>query len=156
MVELLLKHNADINALGYQNNTPLHEASLNKKVECVKFLIANGASQGIRNAFGILARDFVKNVKEFENVFDAKFEMTPMMTQRVNEIREVQLMNMATQQVSQMPSTYAKKTRPKPDRKIVLYPTSMSEDGKVRLTQLASKLSIQVAKSMNDKGNKFN
>lgn len=152
MVELLLKHNADINALGYQNNTPLHEATLNKKVECVKFLIANGASQGIRNAFGILARDFVKNVKEFENVFDAKFEMTPMMTQRVNEIREVQLMNMASQ-VSQMPSSYAKKTRPKPDKKIVLYPTGMNEDGKVRLAQLASKLSLQVAKSMNNTGN---
>ena len=37
MVELLLKHNANINALGYQNNTPLHEATLNKQTECVRF-----------------------------------------------------------------------------------------------------------------------
>ena len=122
-----------------------------EKISPVRFLIANGANQAIRNAFGILARDFVKKDRGLEDLFDAKLELNPLMTQRVNEIREVQLMNMATQ-MSQVPVTCGKKTRPKPERKIVLYPTGISEDGKERLTQLAYKLNLQIAKSMNSAG----
>ena len=36
IVKILIEHNADMNALGYQNNTPLHEAALNTKFECCK------------------------------------------------------------------------------------------------------------------------
>ncbi len=150
MVELLLKQNADIDALGYQNNTPLHEATLNKKLECVKFLIANGANQNIRNIFGILAKDFVKNTKEFQEVFNGKLEINPIMSQRVYEIKEVQLVNLATQ--LDMSSTFSKKTRPKAGKKILVFGTGMDDSGKKKLADLANKLNIQVAKSMNNNG----
>jgi hypothetical protein len=151
MVELLLKNNADIDALGYQNNTPLHEAALNKKLECVKFLIANGANQSIRNIFGILAKDFVKNSKEFHGVFGGKLELNPIMSQRVNEIKEVQLVNSATQ--LDMPATFAtKRTRPKAEKKILIFGTGMDDTGKKQLTDLAKMFNIQVAKSMNNNG----
>lgn len=150
LVELLLKHNADINALGYQNNTPLHEAALNKKLECVTFLIANGVNQNVRNLFGILPKDFVKNNKEFDGVFDAKIEISNDMTQRVNEIKEVQLMNMASQ--IEVPSTYVKKMRPKVVKKKLLFGTGMNDEGKQELNKVAAMLNIQVAKSMNSNG----
>lgn len=150
MVEKLLKHGADIDAYGYQNNTPLHEAALNKQMECVKFLIASGANQNIRNHFGILAKDFVKNYTEFLGVFESKCELTDSMSQRVSEIKEVQMANIGNQ--NEIPSTISKRTRMNLPKKMVLFGTGMNEEGKIKLAKLASKLNLQVSKSMNNNG----
>ena len=148
MVERLLKHGADIDAFGYQNNTPLHEAALNKKMECVKFLIASGANQNLRNLFGILAKDFVKNSKEFAGIFESKCELTDSMSQRVHEVREVQ---MASNNF-EITSSISKRTRREPKKKMVLFGTGMNNAGKINLAKLASKLNLQVSKTMNNNG----
>lgn len=69
-MKILIENGADINALGYQNNTPLHEAALNKRFESVKYLLECGANQNIRNEFGVLAKDFVPNMPDFIQLFN--------------------------------------------------------------------------------------
>ena len=142
MVKLLVEHNADINAFGYQNNTPLHEATLNKKRECVKYLIERGADLTLRNAFGILAKDFVKNCKDYQKIFDHETNACQNSQQ--------QQANVPTQADLPM-SSFAKKYQPK-NKKILLFGTGMDEAAKSRLAQLASKLNLQVSKEINKNG----
>lgn len=53
-IELLLRAGQNINKKGDRGCTALHYASAQKKPDAVSFLLAQGASQSIRNDFGQL------------------------------------------------------------------------------------------------------
>lgn len=140
MIKLLIEHSADINSLGYQNNTPLHEAALNKRFECVKYLLESGANQTIRNEFGVLAKDFIINFPEFVELFSKNKN-----TETKESIEDLNVSCSSSQ----------RKTKGKAQKKIVLFGTGMKEGDKSRLASLASKLNVQLAKEMNPNGLKF-
>jgi uncharacterized protein len=56
---VLLSHGADVNALGEDDDTPLHRAFMAKAnvAEMVKLLLSRGASPDIRNRYGESSRD---------------------------------------------------------------------------------------------------
>ncbi|XP_077868723.1 uncharacterized protein LOC144359431 [Saccoglossus kowalevskii] len=49
IIELLLKHNGDVNAQSYSGNTPLHVASGRGLLSIVRLLLRNGADMSMRN-----------------------------------------------------------------------------------------------------------
>ena len=53
-VELLVRAGIDIDAAGDMGCTALHYARMKKRDDVYSFLIAHGASKGIRNEFGLL------------------------------------------------------------------------------------------------------
>ena len=44
IVELLLDHDASINLPGFDNDTPIHDAVANGRLDVVKLLVKRGAS----------------------------------------------------------------------------------------------------------------
>jgi ankyrin repeat protein len=145
IVKILIEHNADMNALGYQNNTPLHEAALNTKFDCCKYLLEMGANKSIRNQFGVLASDFVKSMPEFVTLFNS-FE---------NQQNEQPIQNEEQSLDQSVLNTTKSSTQKK-----ILFGTGMNEEGKCKLKSLADMLKITVAKEMSNNGNskeiKFN
>ena len=135
IVRLLIENNADMNALGYQNNTPLHEAALNTKYDCCKYLLEMGANKSIRNQFGVLASDFVKNSPEFVKLFNS-FENEEAI---LNEEEHLDHSVLNTSKTS--------------TQKKILFGTGMNEEGKNKLKSLAEKLKLNVAKEMSNSGN---
>jgi len=53
-VELLVKAGIDVNRVGDMGYTPLHYAKMGGHEEVVSFLLSHGASENIRNDFGLL------------------------------------------------------------------------------------------------------
>ena len=174
VVKLLLSHNADINALGYQKNTPLHEATLNKHVECVRFMLTSGASANIRNEFGISPRDLAKDTKALSKIYEelAKSDTSAAASSDCGgggdtaALRNSNLEYGTTQAASQSQSDMlnisctSTATNRKPGgarrqapKKIVLFGTGMNETDKMALVEYATKLKIQTAKEMNKHGN---
>ncbi|RNA01864.1 BRCA1-associated RING domain 1 [Brachionus plicatilis] len=129
MIKLLIDHNADINARGYQNNTPLHEATLNRRYDSIKFLLEHGADHSIRNDFGVLAQDFVRDLPDFLFLFDKSVVKS---ASPKNDISS---------------SNATRKSKAK-IKKIVVYGSGMKEEEKTKMTTLASKFGIQIAKEM--------
>lgn len=48
IAELLLNNGALINTPGMENDSPLHDAVSNNRVDCVRLLVSRGASQTAR------------------------------------------------------------------------------------------------------------
>lgn len=48
LAELLLRHGAMVNYPGLENDTPLHDAVANNRLDCIKILMAYGASKTAR------------------------------------------------------------------------------------------------------------
>ncbi len=135
IVKILIENNANMNALGYQNNTPLHEAALNSKYDCCKYLLEMGANKSMRNQFGVLASDFVKNTTEFVKLFNS-FESEDTI---LNEDEYLDQSALNTSKSS--------------NQKKILFGTGMNEEGKNKLKSLAEKLKLNVAKEMSNNGN---
>lgn len=157
-MKLLLDHNADINSLGYQKNTPLHEAVINQNYECVKYLIEQKAEQKIRNEYGILARDIAKKNKNHDYI--ALFSNTQPETISVSSQRcEFLDSDLSSQtQLDLNTSCVANKENRRNNKKngpkkVVLFGTGMNESDKAKLSSLASKLNLQVAKELKNNGN---
>jgi ankyrin repeat protein len=151
IVKLLVEHNADVNALGYQNNTPLHEATLNKQFECVKYLLENGASQQLRNQYGVLAKDFVRSLPEYKQLFDSFANQSkPAQNDDLNQ----SVVSTFDLDASFNSMASNKRSRSKQAKKVV-FGTGMTEDDKLKLANLASKLNLTVAKEMNNTGKYF-
>ena len=129
-----------MNALGYQKNTPLHEAALNNKYECCKFLLENGANQSIRNQFGVLASDFVRSMPNFVELF------------RSNANNQ-QLSDNSTSSEESLEQSVLNTTRANAVQKKILFGTAMSEVNKSRLKSLADQLKLTVSKEMSNNGN---
>ena len=146
-MKLLLENNAEINAVNNQNNSPLHEATLNKRYECVKYLLENGADQSLRNHFGFLAKDYLRNKPEHKNILDLFDEEIPSDTRQVEPLVDLNQSDIA------MSSSYRenRRSRTKP-KKNILFGTGMSDLDKIKLSSLASKLNLQIATEMNDNG----
>lgn len=134
MIRLLIEHNADINARGYQNNTPLHEAALNKRLYSIKFLLDNGADHSIRNDFGVLAQDFVRDLPDFVCLFDKPVLNNPS---------------------PEFSSSFLTRKAKLKTKKIIIYGSGMKEEEKLKMTSLASKFGIQIAKEMSNNGKKI-
>ena len=128
-----------MNALGYQNNTPLHEAALNNKYDCCKYLLEQGANKHIRNQFGVLACDFVRNIPEFVALFDLN----------ENKLRELQAKNDA----EDLNQSALNTSKVNSVQKIILFGTGMNADAKNKLKSLADHLKLTVAKEMSNNGN---
>jgi ankyrin repeat protein len=88
IAKLLVDHNADINAFGYQKNTPLHEAALHKNYDCVEFLLDKGANITLRNEAGFKARDYVKSQENFVNLFNSYASSHDLLSQ--NDLNQSQ------------------------------------------------------------------
>nr|QBM06229.1 BRCA1-associated RING domain protein 1 [Brachionus koreanus] len=129
MIKILIESNADINARGYQNNTPLHEATLNKRLDAIKFLLENGADHTVRNEFGVLAQDFVRDKPDFLSLFNKPVPKSPSPTKDIS-------------------SSYVIRKSKVKTKKIVLYGSGMKDEEKTKMTQLASKFNIQIAREM--------
>lgn len=152
-----------MNALGYQNNTPLHEAALNKRYECVKFLLERGANPSIKNEFGIFAKDLVKTDKNFVDLFNEYTNNTAQLSQMncavdnnnepLDPLNESDVCNRSQFDEFNMSHTYRnKKSKGKTQKKILIFGTGMKDEEKILLSDLASKLKIQIAKEMNNNG----
>jgi ankyrin repeat protein len=133
-------------------NTPLHEASLAQKIDCVKFLLEAGANPSIRNERGIVAKDFVKNMKNFESLF-AQFAKNSHETGSTSlDLNQSQYSSTSTDDLN-ISCTYGKMKRGrKTIKKVTLFCTSMSPDDKIRVANMATKMNILVAKEMNATG----
>ena len=151
IVKLLVEHNADVNALGYQNNTPLHEATLNKQFECVKYLLENGANQQLRNQYGVLAKDFVRSLPEYKQLFDSFANQSKSAHNDDLNQSVVSTFDLGAS-FNSMASN--KRSRSKQAKKVV-FGTGMTEEDKLKLANLASKLNLTVAKEMNNNGKNF-
>lgn len=131
MIRLLIEHNADINARGYQNNTPLHEAALNRRFDSIKFLLENGADHSIRNDFGVLAQDFVRNLPDFVHLFDKPVLKIPS---------------------PEISSSFVSRKAKVKTKTIVIYGSGMKDEEKIKMVSLASKFGIKIAKEMANNG----
>ncbi|XP_052823265.1 BRCA1-associated RING domain protein 1 [Octopus bimaculoides] len=58
IVKVLLDSGALINTPGSENDTALHDAVRNGRIGCVKLLVSRGACQTLRNAHGLMAKDY--------------------------------------------------------------------------------------------------
>jgi ankyrin repeat protein len=54
---LLIKHGANVNAAGYEDNTPLHDAAMVGNQKLVKLLIDKGANPHFKNKKGKTPKD---------------------------------------------------------------------------------------------------
>ncbi len=159
IVKLLLEHNADINSLGYLKNTPLHEAVINLNYDCVKYLIENNADQTIRNEHGIKARDIAKNNKDKDYLSLFSKNNNDASNNSSQRIIENDLFSQSQQQIDLNSSCVTGVSRSSRNgskknaaKKIILFGTGMSEEEKIKLNSLASKLNLQVAKELKNNG----
>ncbi|CAF0952331.1 unnamed protein product, partial [Brachionus calyciflorus] len=137
IMKILIEHNANINAGGYQNNTPLHEASLNKRYDSIKLLLESGADQTIRNDFGVLAIDFLKDSPEFLSLFKTSKKIILKKFESSNED-------------DFMSSTFMQRRVKNKVKKLILYGSGMKDDEKAKMAKLATKFGLQIAKEMNN------
>lgn len=154
IIKILIDHNANINAQGNHKNTPLHEATIAQKFDCVEYLLQSGANSSLKNEHGILARDLVKNIKKFTDLFD-KYKLDNE-SNNVLELSQSQF-NVSTNvddlNISCTFSKLAKKSRTnKSVKKVTLYGSGMSNEDRSKFASLASKLNLSVAKEMNNNG----
>ena len=58
LIDLLLRHGADVNATDKDGETPLFKAVREQRTDTVWFLLEHGADPNVRNTAGRLATDF--------------------------------------------------------------------------------------------------
>ena len=152
---MLIEHNADINSLGYQKNTPLHEAVINQNFECVKYLIEKNADQTIRNEYGILARDIAKKDNNYLELFnDIQSENFSVASQRADNTNELDVSSQSQfdLNVSCITSGTNRRIKKNTVKKVVIFGTGMNDEDKIKMNKLAAKLNIQVAKELKNNG----
>jgi hypothetical protein len=157
MVKLLMDHGANVNAYGYQNNTPLHEATLNGRFECAKYLLENGANQLLKNEFGIYPKDLANNNKKLTALYN-KYA-SEVLEAAANSLSQSQFeVSSQTDRNDEINISNAYKGGRKTkaveatQRRVLLFGTGMKDEDKVKLNELAGKLKLKVAKEMNSNG----
>ena len=157
MVNTLIEFGADVNSLGFQNNTPLHEATLNNQLECIRILFENGASTKMRNTFGVLPIELAKDkeaLKLFKE-YDEKNAINRSVDDQDGEenISRSQFDSSQSLDMSVGRAGLSRRSAGgKSSKKVLLYPTAMSEEEKVKFIALAGRLSVKVSKEMNQNG----
>jgi hypothetical protein len=160
IVKFLVENGANVNEFGYQKNTPLHEAALNKKYEYVKYLLENHANATLKNEFGMHAKDLVNNDIKFVNLFN-KYPSTNLNSSQKAENTttdqgESALSTSGRNEDFNITCTYrGRKSKLKAQKKMLIIGTSMDDSDKTRLNNLAAKLKVQMAKEMNNNGGYF-
>lgn len=155
MASTLIEYGANVNALGFQNNTPLHEATLNDQIDCIRILFDHGASLKIRNTFGVLPIELAKN-KQVLKLYQEYEDKNPS-EKSIEEIEGEENISRSQFDTSQsldvsISRTSRRSAGGRTTKKVLLYPTGMTEEEKVRFNGLASKLSLKVAKEMSQSG----
>ena len=158
IIKLLVESGANLNASSSNGNTALHEAAINEKLEICKYLLESGANPTLRNNFGMSARDIAKKSaclnKPFERSYalHKKKEKTrahhPMANYSDGSILADDL------DTSMRPSRKAStsSTRSRNEKKFVVFGTGMEPQSKLKLAELAQRLSFEVAKEFGDNG----
>ncbi len=166
IIKILLEHGANINLPGSKGNTPLHEAALNKKYEICEFLLENGANQSLRNEFGILPRDFTKGLANFTKLFDKNKRENPNQASQQQAFpsqpnnldgtilsEDLNVSNVSAKAMGGTQSRSRSSSKGKGAlKKIILFGTGMGEQEKAKLSSLAKKLNLQLAKEFNSNG----
>lgn len=158
---LVIDFGANVNASGYQNNTPLHEAALNNHLNACEFLLQNGANAQMRNSFGVTPMELAKDDKVLD-LFRKHVSSTDVAcTSKQNSDDNEQLQRSQYDRVTTvvksepMPSSMANGrggARKQAPKKVLLFGTGMTPEQKVQLNSLASQLKIKVAKEMSQNG----
>ena len=157
MINTLIEFGADVNSLGCQNNTPMHEAALNNQIESIRILLDHGASAKIRNTFGVLPIELAKD-KQVLKLF-AEYEEKMAINRSADDQEGDEAISRSQFDTSQSldmsisrTSSSRRSVGGKTAKKVLLYPTAMSEEDKVKFMALASQLSVKVSKEMNQNG----
>ncbi len=145
---LLLEHGANVNALGYQNNTALHEAALNKKYECCKFLLECHANQFIRNEFGVMPKDLIKGVPNLVDLFDKYAGESLANSSQLNQ-SQFQSQSADLNESTMRSGSRRKSSIKSINKKVVLFGTGMKDEDKVKMNDFAKKLNLIIAKDFN-------
>jgi hypothetical protein len=108
----------------------------------------------LKNEHGILARDLVKNLKKFTDLFD-KYKLNNE-SSNVHELSQSQF-NVSTNfddlNISCTFSKFAKKGKTnKSVKKVTLYGSGMANEDRAKFTSLAKNLNLSIAKEMNNNG----
>lgn len=161
MRALVIDFGANVNASGYQNNTPLHEAALNNHLKSCEFLLQNGANAQMRNSFGVTPLELAKDEKVID-LFKkhSSCDVACTSKQSCEDNDQLQRSQYDTKVVTvksePMPSTMANgRARKQAPKKVLLFGTGMTPDQKVQLNSLASQLKIKVAKEMSQNGSEI-
>jgi ankyrin repeat protein len=163
ILRLLVEHGANINLPAMNGNTPLHEAALKKVLEICEILLENGANQLLRNQHGISPRDHIKDTPAFAKLFDRYKPNNPPGASQHNPSRLDQSIVIKTEAFNvpesgrvagtQTRNRTSSLNRGKPNaKKILLFGTGMNDGEKSRLSSLAKKLNLQLAKEFNANG----
>ena len=174
MRTLIIDYRADVNASGYQNNTPLHEAALNNHHDAVEFLLQNGADAHKRNSFGVTPLELAKDELVLEmfkkhastasttNTGAAVASTSKQHCVDSNDDNEhlqrsqfdttVTIKSEPIPSTSSIAATNGGRSRKQAPKKVLLFGTGMSAEQKALLNSLANQLKIKVAKEMSPNG----
>lgn len=143
IVRLLIDNNACVNFKGYLDSTPLHEAVLNEKIDCVKYLLEHGAETTLRNAHGFYPKDFAKTSEMIRLLNDTELQ-TKILNQSVITATHTDSIESTIS-----PARKTRKSTLRKQKKVIIYSTGMTSDEKVRLNELVNKLDIKITQEMN-------
>jgi BRCA1-associated RING domain protein 1 len=143
-VRLLIEHNACINFKGYLDSTPLHEAVLNDKIDCVKYLLEHGADSSLRNSHGFYPKDFSKT-----NEINCLLNDADLQSKILNQSIITATHSSHSIETKISPARKTRKSTLRKQKKIIIYSTGMTNDEKARLNELVNKLDIKLTQEMN-------
>ena len=130
------------------------------RLDCVRLLLECGASALVRNNFGVLARDYVRNEADYMSLFDAALsnqadgqaaadEHAVLLSQSQFNEQAEPTVGVANEGNKRRSTTT---TGAKAKKKVMLFGTGMNEEEKKTMQTCASQLNLKISKEMNESG----